>query len=480
MKILLVRPARIKQAINLGEFMYSEPIGLEMVYAVLEDHHEVEILDLMADNIFIEDKIIEFMPDTVGITSLCIDVNSVLELAKKIKKYNSDIITIAGGTQTFFNPEAFFNKSIDHVMKYSNKENIKKLFDTLQHKMSKSLEQSSKDELSEKSFDKKGFEFIDGVHSLLNDFKGTGVYGRNEYIVPNRASTAKYRKYYSYFGYRPAAIMATSQGCSKNCSFCLRWRLEGADESYFDFEQVKNEIKTIQEDTIMIFDNDFLHSSQRIEMLCDYLENSGIKKNFICYASVGSILDNKPSVRRFTKLGLKAVLVGYESFSERELGTYKKGTGSMDNKLCSEFTKSIGLDVWASFIFHPDWNNQDFKSFRKYLKLIDPEISTFSPLTPFPNLPLYNEYKDRLIVKKEDYEKWSFGELTIRPLNMSQRSYYYQMLITIIYVNVVRNNIFYIVKKFGAGTLVRMVKGSMRLFFKYIKLMLDKEYKADA
>ena len=56
MRVLLVRPARIKQSIALGEFMYSEPIGLEMVFAMLEKDHQVEILDLMAENIKIEDS----------------------------------------------------------------------------------------------------------------------------------------------------------------------------------------------------------------------------------------------------------------------------------------------------------------------------------------------------------------------------------------------------------------------------------------
>lgn len=36
MKILLVRPGRRKQAITLGEFMFSEPIGLECVYTLLK------------------------------------------------------------------------------------------------------------------------------------------------------------------------------------------------------------------------------------------------------------------------------------------------------------------------------------------------------------------------------------------------------------------------------------------------------------
>jgi len=34
MKILLVRPPRIKQAVTLGELMFCEPIGLEIVSAI--------------------------------------------------------------------------------------------------------------------------------------------------------------------------------------------------------------------------------------------------------------------------------------------------------------------------------------------------------------------------------------------------------------------------------------------------------------
>ena len=34
MKILLVRPPRIKQAITVSNFMFSEPLGLEMIYGV--------------------------------------------------------------------------------------------------------------------------------------------------------------------------------------------------------------------------------------------------------------------------------------------------------------------------------------------------------------------------------------------------------------------------------------------------------------
>ncbi|WP_143154909.1 hypothetical protein [Tissierella praeacuta] len=62
-------------------------------------------------------------------------------------------------------------------------------------------------------------------------------------------------------------------------------------------------------------------------------------------------------------------------------------------------------------------------------------MSSVSPLTPFPNLPMYKQYENRLIFKKEDYEKWSFGQVIINPSKMSLRRYYYELLKTNLYIN---------------------------------------------
>ncbi len=452
MKVLLIRPARIKQAITLGEFMYSEPIGLEMLYTMLGDSHEVEILDLMSEDINIEDKLRDFRPQVVGITSLCIDVYALRALAETVKAYDSNIITMAGGTQTFLNSEAFFIDTIDHVLRYTTTENINELFHYLEKEIDPPM--------------------IDGIHSRVNEFQTTKVYGVNQYVHPNRESTAKYRGKYSYFGYKPCAIMGTSQGCSQRCSFCLRWRIEGHREKNLPMNFVKQDILNIRENNIMIFDNDFLHDGDRIAEFCDMLQEENIHKRFICYGSVKSILKNKEEINRFKDLGLEAILVGYETFKEEELEGYEKNSTIGDNIEASIFLKKIGVDVWASFMLHPDWSTEDFRTFRRYLKILNPEISSFSPLTPFPNLPLYKEYQYRLLVEKEDYEKWSFGEVTIRPSQMSLRTYYYEILKTNLYVNLFRNSVLYNTKKFGFMTITRLFWGSFKVFIRYIKLML--------
>ena len=452
MRVLLVRPPRIKQSIALGEFMYCEPIGLEMVFAMLEKEHQVEILDFMAENIKIEEKLSKYKPHIVGITSLCIDVEAVRLLTMRIKAFDKEILTFVGGTQAFLNSETFFVETVDHVFKYTTNENMRELFKFLSNHENPPL--------------------INGICSRINAFKTTDRNCINEYISPNRESTAKYRKEYSYFGYKPCAIMGTAQGCEKHCSFCLRWRIEGGFINYFSLEGVEAEIKSIKEESIMIFDNDFLHNGERLMNICDFLEKEKIKKNFICYGSVNSILKNKQAIKRFHEIGLQAVIVGYETFKDEELNIYNKKSNVDDNLKASLFMREIKLDVWASFIIHPDWDKSDFKQFRSYLKLLRPQVASTSPLTPFPNLPLYEEYKDRLIIRKEDYEAWSFGQVSIEPSRMILQNYYYEILKTNLYINLVINNIVYMVHKFGIRRVLRLGQGSVNLLFKYIRLMV--------
>lgn len=448
MKVLLLRPPRIKQAITLSDFMFSEPLGLEMIYGCIESVHTVEVFDMMCDDQTLESKLCEFEPDLIAITSLCIDVEMVLQLCEEIKLIDESMITVVGGTQAYLNPRAFISEFVDYIFKFTTRENIVQFY----------LQDMNGD--------------IDGVLSKVNGYKGEDVVGRNEYILPDRKSTEKYRAYYSYFGYKPAAIMQISQGCGKACRFCLRWRLEGFEEYDFELDLIKEDLEAIEEESIMIYDNDIFGSSQRVERFVDLVEDLGIEKNFIAYASVEGILENEDLLKRFKGVGLKALLVGYESFSDQEMTYYTKKASVDDNMRAAKLLKSLGIDVWASFMAHPDWTKKDFKSFRRYVRKLSPQISSISPLTPFPNLPLYDEYKDRLMFSPDDFTKWSFGQVMITPKNMSLRVYYFEMMKTNLYINLMMNKTTEMLNRYGLKNILRLSRGSIRAFIKYIGLMI--------
>lgn len=432
--------------------MFSEPLGLECLAALLKDKHEVKILDLMVGKEDYCQELIEFQPQVVGFTSLCIDVWGVRDLARKTKSHNKEIITLVGGTQAYLRPEDFFCEDIDYVVKYTTKDNIVKLISSLERGTPIPL--------------------LDGIYSREKGFQNTGVPGVNAYIIPDRESTKRYRPFYSYFGYRPCALLQTSRGCSSHCNFCLRWRIEGGKEQDEPLESIIAQIKEINEPSIMIIDNNFLYNRERLERFCDLLESNNIRKNFICYASVESIIQHKETLKRLSANGLRACIVGYESFKAQELEGYNKKATIEENIQASQILKGLGIACWASFILNPDWDQEDFRHFRRYVKRLRPEISSLTPLTALPGSALYNKYKERILFTADDYDRWSFSEVSIRPGKMSLRYYYYQVLINNLYVNLMLNNPYYMVKQFGFSTVFRLALGSSKFLLVYLKLML--------
>lgn len=449
MNILLVRPPRIEQAITLSHFMYSEPLGLEMIYGVLSRKHRVEIFDMMVEKTTLESKMDAFKPDCVGITSLCIDVIMVLDLCRLVKIKAPDVVTFVGGTQALLSPESFFDPNVDYVFNYTTEANLE-------------------------AFLRENTE-IEGVYQRKNGFKDLFPKGKNQYMLPDRKSTEKYRQHYSYFGYRPAAIMEYGLGCKSRCHFCLRWRIEGYEEVDIDEAITTEDLKQIQEKTIMFIDNDFLANREKLQGFLNKIKQLNLQKQYIVYGSVKGVIKNEDLLEEFVKTGLKAILIGYETFKDEELSSYNKNVTTESNLKASRILKRLGLDVWASFMAHPDWDCSDFTKFRRYIRELSPQITTINPLTPFPGLPLYAEYEDRLLYVPEDYEKWSFGQMMVRPSKMSIRRYYYELLKTYLYVNLFVNTGTDMLRKFGVVNVVRIGIGALKASFKYINLMMKQQ-----
>ena len=179
------------------------------------------------------------------------------------------------------------------------------------------------------------------------------------------------------------------------------------------------------------------------------------------------------SLKELKKLGLKALLVGYETFSDKEMNNYHKKTNTKDNFEASKILHELGIDVWASFMAHPDWDKNDFKLFRSYIKKLKPQITSISPLTPFPNLPMYEQFGDRLLYKMDDFEKWSFGQVMIQPSKINLRTYYLELLKTNLYVNLFINKNTEMIKKFGIKNIFRITAGSLKAVKKYVVLMIE-------
>ena len=408
MRILLIRPHINKKITTVKKIMFGEPMGIECVYTILKDlGHEVLIVDFMAESKkHLHRYLKKFNPHVVGLTSQCSDISNVLYLAEKVKNYNYKIKVVVGGIQATITPEAYFNKNIDYVFKSTTRENYKQLMEQIENGTN---------------------EEIMGIFSKKLQYQSTIPSCQNEYVYPNRKCTKKYRHKYKYAGYQPYATIQTSYGCRNHCTFCIRRKLEGKLTER-PIEDVVDEINEIEENTVMICDSDFLINKKRLIKFCELIEKRKIKKTFICYGSVNSILEKEDLFSRLSTNGVKAIIVGLESFSDSFLKTFNKSATVDENYKAVQILKKNGIATWGTFILHPDFSKQDFKKFRLYLKFLKPEMISFTPLVPHPLTPLYKQYEDRLLYSKDDYEKWSFGDVIIYPSKMSLRNYYFEVL----------------------------------------------------
>ncbi len=454
LRILLVRPWVNKNITTVKNYLFGEPIGIECVSRILKElGHKVLLVDFMVEtNAKLETYLEKYRPHVVGVTSQCTDVANVLKIANITKNYNRNIKVIVGGVQATCFPNSFFVNNVDYVFKSTTRENYAKLMHEIQFK--------SKPQL------------IEGVHSKSLKFINDEEYCLNEYIVPDRSSTARYQKHYQYIGFKPCAILQTATGCRNRCKFCVRWKIEGPKLQEVPIEEIVAQIENIDQPYIMIVDNDFLINEQRLIRFCELLEERNINKKYMCYGSVNSILEKPKLLGRLKKNGLMAVIVGFEAFDDARLEEYNKAASIDDNLKVANLLHKYDIGCWGSFIIHPDWDKKDFKTLLKYIDILKVDIMSFSPLVPHPLTPLYDEYEDRLIYTKEEYDKWNFGDVLIYPSKMSLEEYYKQVLSLGIKINLNPHSLKYILKNIPLKNSIKMSVGfesMIRVYLNNIK-----------
>ncbi len=458
MKVLLVRPNLNKKTTTVKNFMFGEPIGIECVSTILKEiGHEVLLVDLLAESKrHLKKYIKKFNPDVVGFTSQCTDIDNILILAEEVKSLKKNVKVIVGGIQATISPEAYFNKNIDYIFKSTTRENYKQLMEQIENNTN---------------------EEIPGIYSRKRQYQVTLPSCQNEYIKPDRECSSKYRHKYKYVGYSPCAILQTSYGCKNHCKFCVRWKIEGPKVIELPINDVVDEIEELKEPYIMIIDNDFLANEKRLLNFLDLVEKRNIKKKYIIYGSVNNIIDKEYIFERLSKNGVVAVIVGYESFDNKQLKKWTNKTTKDGNIKATEILRKNNIAVWGSFILHPDFSKQDFKELIKYHKKLKPELLTFSPLVPHPLTPLYNEYKDRLIYDQEDYEKWNFGDVLIYPSKMTLKQYYWEILKFGIPINLNWHSVKYMLTAFPLKNTLRMIFGFNQSIKIYIKNIFSRSIK---
>lgn len=443
MKIMLVRPKPHKNSLGLTDLMTCEPIELEYVSTLIKElGHEVNVVDMILEKKSLDELVREYNPKIVMFTSYITHVNVIKEYSDIVKNVNKNIITAVGGVHSEVLPEDFKHKNIDYVLGINGMKNIEILI--------KAIEKNKKPKFEHKSIDK--------TYKLP---------------LPDRHITDKYRKHYDYAYHVPCALLKTSFGCPFNCKFCFCVQI--TNHSYYERElsPVIEELKNIEEPNVFIVDDNFLVNRERIKTFCELLDKNNIKKTFIIFGRADFIVKNPDMIELLSKHGLDAVFVGIESFKQSDLNDFNKKTDVETSEKASEVLYKYNVDLYAGAIVGPDWDKKDFKNFAKWIRSMHIRYVNLQPLVPLPGTPIYDDYKDQLLLKREEYEKWDLTHLAIMPTKLTPTEYYFEIIKGYFTTTASFSSLEYMRKKCGLKVALKCFKGAMKMLWHYIKMMWE-------
>ncbi len=448
MKIMLVRPRPSSETIGLQHVMICEPLELEYLCAAINDlGHESLIVDMILEKDSIDHFLLKHKPDVLALTGYITHVNIIKDDCRTAKVLLPDCRTVVGGVHAEVVPEDFQDPNIDFIIRANGIPTFRQLIQSLSNESDTSC--------------------IPGTWSPSHPpcSKETTF----THPVPDRSKTDRYRSRYYYLFHNPCALIKTSFGCPFQCSFCFCREITNGTYFERDLNDVIEELKSIPEPEIYIVDDNFLVSRQRVLDFCRRLKNENINKRFLIYGRADFIAANEDVIATFKEQGLRAVIVGLESCTAGELDQYNKQNDVATNEAAVNILTQHNVDCYATLILGMDWSTTDFKRLGKWLRHLRLTFINLQPFTPLPGTAPFKQYESQLVVPREAYENWDLAHLVLRPENMSPARYYWNIIKLYHTVTMRPANLLHLLRRHGLRENLKLLAGSTRVTFQYLK-----------
>ncbi len=376
MRVLLVHPSCLLYS---EIYLRLEPIGLERVARAVEGAgHEVRLLDLQ---IFRREdylrEVSRFRPQAIGFSlNYLANVPEVLDLAKETKAILPEAFVFTGGhSGSFIAGEilAHSEGAIDAVIRGEGEVVTPELLAAIGDPRLSSLP---------------GVTTVDGSGpppSLLDDL---------DRFPPARHLTRRRGKY--FIGVLdPCASIEFTRGCPWDCSFCSAWTFYGKSYRQASPEAAAEEMATIREPNVFIVDDVAFIYPEHGEAIAREIEKRRIRKQYYIETRCDVLVKNEEVFKRWTRLGLHYMFLGFESLNEDQLKMFRKRITPTENFRALEVARRLGITVALNLIADPSWDESDFARAREWAVTV-PEVVHLTVATPYPGTELWHTESRRL------------------------------------------------------------------------------------
>jgi radical SAM superfamily enzyme YgiQ (UPF0313 family) len=381
MKILLIFPP-----IREHDVPRQFPTGIGIIASVLiNDGHDVKLLDING-NRFSKEEVVKQINsedfDVVGIGGLITVYNYVKWLVQEIRKKDSSIPIILGGSVGSSIPILSLEKlHVDIVVDGEGEITASKLFKALEKKQ-------PVDNIPGLWLKKDG--------KVINTGEGERV--KDMDTVPYPAYDLFPMDIYlsnPIVGFGKDIDLITSRGCPYNCIYCYK-----IGKRYFRRMSVERIINLIDQlkrqydiDFISFQDNEFMFDKKWIQEFLKQFKEKDYNIKWSCTGRVNLV--DKEILQQMKDAGCTSISYGIESGSQKMLDIMRKQVTVEQAIEAINITKEVGLRAPTSFIIGiPGETEETIEETIDFCAKTNIVLTTVMFATPYPNTELYHMSKE--------------------------------------------------------------------------------------
>lgn len=334
-------------------------------------------------------------PAVVGISMRSCDFNMVMKAVSMVKEVDDQIITVVGGVHPTVAPdEVAGNNKIDHIVIGEGEVSFVDLLQNIEAGRSNGrMIYGIKPNLDELPFDDR--ELYD-YHVTLNLVSYPGV------MKP------------------PMVTMIGQRGCPFSCTFCAphaqimfgkKMRSRSPDHV---IEELKELRRRYDFKSIKFYDYTFTMDRQWVYEFCEKYQRAGFKADILAQSRADLICRDEKLLKTLKEAGLKLMLVGFESGSQKVLDFLRKGTTVEQNLEAAKLLKKYGIMAGGSFMLGtPHETKEDVTKTVELVKKMRPHFTSVAFFTPCPGSALYDYCKEKNLSLLKNYDElWTYAPST--------------------------------------------------------------------
>ncbi len=397
------------------------PLGFVSIAGALrEKGYEVQIYDAMTKYATHEDirrHIIETRPAIVATGAYTSTAEEATKLLATAKDVDASTVTVIGGVHPTFCYEEMLeaDSSVDYVVRGEGEVTFPALVDALCHDSDLAGVPGLAFRRAAEVVTTAERPFIEDLDALKPAWDLLDWEDYTYFIFPGSR----------------LAIVSSSRGCDRDCSFCSQrkfwkqsWRARDPGKLIDEMEMLRDRHGV---NVFMLSDEFPTRDRDRWEAILDGLIQRQLGAHILMETTVEDIVRDHDIMDKYRKSGIVHVYIGVEATDQERLDRFHKNIGVEQSREAIRLINSVGMISETSFVFGmPEETKESIAATLRLAEEYDPDFAHFLMIAPWPYADIYGELQP--YIEAESYSCYNLIDPVVRSKALSRDELFQESL----------------------------------------------------